>query len=486
MKKGQLLFLFLMLSFFVKAQTDCKISIELENYEEQQVRLAYYLGDQLYIRDSLSADKDGKFVYQSKESLRPGMYAIVLSPDNRGLEFLINAIDQDFTIKGNADDLTKTMSFEGSEDNSVFTNYIQMLGELRPLADSLGKTIRENKEAKLATDKLEEELKGINESVESYKSDIIIKHPKTLTASILRSQQKTDFPKFEGTKQEVGLKQFLYRRDHYFDLISKDTAFFRTKAFDGMIKYYMDKLVVAHPDSIVKGVDEVLGMVEPDADLFRFYFIKFINQYGKMKMIGHDAVYVHLVEEYCQKDKTPFLPEDQLEKAIKTAEKTKIVLIGQIAPNIDMKELDIDRTLKLKDQESEHQRFKVNETIPLHEVDSPYTILFFWKPDCPSCKKAVPKLVEFYEKYKDKGVEVYACPTKTYKDMPKVAKFLKDNKATKWLNAVDPYFQTKFMTKYHVETTPRIYVLDKNKEIIMNRIGAEQLSEVMDGILEAE
>lgn len=482
--KQRLLFLsFLLTSFFATAQSGAKIVIDLDNYEEEQLRFAYYLGDQLYVKDSLTANKKGNFVFESKEALHPGMYALVLSPDNRGMEFLVNGIDQNFTIKGDAADLNNTTSFEGSEDNQLFSDYIKLLGELRPLADSLNKVIKEKKEANVATTDLEEELDGINERVENYKKGVLDNHPKTLTASILRSQKKTDFPKFEGTDQEIGLQQFLYRRDHYFDHIRKDTAFYRTKAFNGMVNYYMEKLVVAHPDSITKGVDEVLGIVETDLDMFRFYFIKFINRYGKMKVVGHDAVYVHLVEEYCEKGRTPFLPEEQLEKAIKTANKTKVTLIGKTAPNIDMQVLDIERTIKLKDQESEHQRFKVNETIPLHDVKSPYTVLFFWKPNCPACKKAVPKLVEFYEKYKDKGVEVYACPTKTYKDMPKVAQFLKDNNATKWINAVDPYYKTKFMTVYHVETTPRIYILDENKEIVMNRIGAEQIGEVMDGLL---
>ncbi|MFT4664727.1 MAG: thiol-disulfide isomerase/thioredoxin [Polaribacter sp.] len=485
MKNKQLLIIlsFLVITFFAAAQSGSKVVIDLDNYEEKQLRFAYYLGDQLYVKDSLVANKKGNFVYESKEALHPGMYALVLSPDNRGMEFLVNAMDQNFKIKGDATDLNKTISFEGSEDNQLFSDYIKLLGDLRPLADSLGKIVKEKKEAKLSSTDLEYELDDINVQVENYKKKVLNKHPKTLTASILRSQEKTEFPKFEGTDKEIGLQQFLYRRDHYFDLIRKDTAFYRTKAFNGMVNYYMDKLVVAHPDSITKGVDEVLGIVATDIGMFRFYFIKFINQFGKMKMVGHDAVYVHMVEEYSEKGRTPFLPEEQLEKAIKTANKTKITLIGKTAPNIDMKRLDIERTLKLKDQESEHQRFKVNETIPLHDVKSPYTVLFFWKPNCPACKKAVPKLVEFYEKYKDKGVEIYACPTKTYKDMPKVAKFLKDNNATEWINAVDPYFKTKFMTVYHVETTPRIYILDENKKIVMNRIGAEQIAEVMDGLL---
>jgi len=485
MKKVQLLLIvsFLLSVFLAEAQSGTKIVIDLENYKEKQLRFAYYLGHQLYVKDSLMADKKGNFVYESDEALHPGMYAIVLSPDNRGMEFLINAKDQNFTIKGDAANLDESLSFKGSVDNQLFADYVKLLGTLRPEADSLAKMVKEKKEVGEETADLEAQVEKINKRVEDYKENILEKHSKTLTASILRSQKKTEFPEFEGTDQEIGLQQYLYRRDHYFDYVRKDTAFYRTKAFNSMVGYYMDKLVVAYPDSIMKGVDEVLEIVESDEDMFRFYFIKFINVYGKMKVIGHDAVYVHMVEEYIKKGRTPFLPEEQRGKAIKTSDKTKITLIGKTAPNIDMKVLDIERTLKLKDEESEHRRFKVNETVPLHDVNSPYTVLFFWKPNCPACKKAVPKLVEFYEKYKDKGVEVYACPTKTYKDLPKVAKFLKDNNATKWINAVDPYFETKFMTVYHVETTPRIYILDENKEIVMNRIGAEQIGEVMDGIL---
>ncbi len=53
-----------------------------------------------------------------------------------------------------------------------------------------------------------------------------------------------------------------------------------------------------------------------------------------------------------------------------------------------------------------------------------------------------------------------------------------------WINAIDPFIKSKYKTLYDIKSTPQIYILDENKEIISKRIGAEQIAEVMDKILE--
>jgi hypothetical protein len=40
------------------------------------------------------------------------------------------------------------------------------------------------------------------------------------------------------------------------------------------------------------------------------------------------------------------------------------------------------------------------------------------------------------------------------------------------------------MKVYNIKSTPQLYILDRNKEILSKRIGAEQLEEVMDRIIE--
>ena len=52
-----------------------------------------------------------------------------------------------------------------------------------------------------------------------------------------------------------------------------------------------------------------------------------------------------------------------------------------------------------------------------------------------------------------------------------------------WINASDVNHISRFKSKYNVETTPSIFILDEERKIIMKRIGAQHLDEVMQEII---
>ena len=64
------------------------------------------------------------------------------------------------------------------------------------------------------------------------------------------------------------------------------------------IKGYLDKLVVQHPDSINKEVDRVLNLLKPAEESFRYYLSHLLNTYARSKVVGFDAVYVHIIENF--------------------------------------------------------------------------------------------------------------------------------------------------------------------------------------------
>ena len=74
-------------------------------------------------------------------------------------------------------------------------------------------------------------------------------------------------------------------------------------------------------------------------------------------------------------------------------------------------------------------------------MKSKFTVLFFWDPDCGHCQKSIPKLVEFYNKFKSKDVEVVAVCTEVEED--KWKKFIKE-KQLKFINLGDPKLQSNF------------------------------------------
>ena len=250
------------------------------------------------------------------------------------------------------------------------------------------------------------------------------------------------------------------------------------------IDYYLNKLTVQTPDSIAKSIDFILEKVKPANATFKYYLVHFLNTYAKSNIVGMDGVYVHIAEKYYATGQAPWTEEEQLKKITDNAKTLKPILIGKKAPDLNMFEIDIEGTIAAENDENEYQRWRSKQKISLHGVDAPYTVLFVWDPDCGHCKKSMPKMLEFYDNYKDKGVEVFAVCTKTYEEMPACAKTMKEKGMVNWINAIDPFIKSKYKQIYDIRSTPQIFILDENKKIISKKIGAEQIAEVMDRILE--
>ena len=115
--------------------------------------------------------------------------------------------------------------------------------------------------------------------------------------------------------------------------------------------------------------------------------------------------------------------------------------------------------------------------VSLYDIDKDFVILYFWEPSCSHCKEATPKLAEYYKKAKNQGIEVFAVCTTDEKEA--WSKFIQDNNLT-WINGWDPDRLTHFDYYYNVQSTPMIYILDKNKKIIAKKLSVEDIEQYID------
>jgi len=113
----------------------------------------------------------------------------------------------------------------------------------------------------------------------------------------------------------------------------------------------------------------------------------------------------------------------------------------------------------------------------LYDIEKDFTILYFWEPNCGHCKEATPKLKTFYDKQRDYTIEIFAVCTTDEKDL--WSKYIEDNKLT-WINGWDPERLTHYDFYYNVQSTPIVYILDRNKKIIAKKLAVEDIEGYID------
>ena len=171
-----------------------------------------------------------------------------------------------------------------------------------------------------------------------------------------------------------------------------------------------------------------------------------------------DAVFVHLADKYYMTNQAFWVDSVQLFKISDRVRSIKPTLIGKQAPPIY------------------HLKNKQGKLIPLYSVDANLLILIFWDPDCGHCKKEMPKLRDVCQKYKDEEVKVYAVCTELEKE--KWIKYIEKDSTT-WIHVADFELRSPFRELYNIDSTPKVFVLDKNKKIIAKHINHEQLDDIL-------
>lgn len=469
MKIWTSLLFILFFAFTTKAQVDYKIKIKVKNYDSDTLIIGNKYGKQQYIKDTLIADKKGSFLFTGKDTLESGVFLMVFQPNKEFIEFLVDDNDKHFGISVDFSDLESSIKFKNSISNKAFQEYTSFLKKLKPKAEKIKKEIHVQDSLKntVKKDELTKQLDKLDIDVKNFQISYIKKYKGSLPALIVRSLQEPDMPTFTGDPKEIRIKQYYFYRAHYFDNIDlADERLLHTNILARKIDFYVDRLIPQHPDTISVELDKILQKMEPNPEMYKFYLIQFLNNYAGSNIVGFDAIYVHLVNNYYAKGKTPWVDKKQMAKILRDASLLDPVLIGKTPPNI---------TLYKEDGTPKE----------IFDVDKPYTLLFFWGPDCGHCKKAAPYLVDFYKAYKDQVAVITIC-NEISKKTPKCWEGIKDHDYGEMINLADPKYTSHFKTLYNVKLTPTIYILNDKKEIIMKRIPAKELKDVMKQLIEME
>jgi len=452
----------------MQAQNGHDIKIKVDNYNNDTLLLAYFYGDKELILDTVYAKQPGVFEHKGDTTLHPGVYLGMVFPSKEYFQFLVNGKDQDFTLETAYDNISKVKA-SGSLDNEIFYKYLNYIAGKNKEAQELDQKKKKLMDANASLDSLNNAIEKLNEEVNNYQLEIIKKYPDLLTTMMIKAYRDIEIPEFEGTEKEKQLKRYYYYKKHYFDNIDfHHPAILYTPFIHQKIETYLDKLVVPVPDSINVAIDSLLAKMPLQSEVWRYYVSYLLNKYARSNIIGMDAVYVHMAKEYYGNGLTPWVDEKTLIRILDNALRMESVLIGKKAPDIELYKQD-------------------GTPVKIGDIDAKYLVLVFWKPDCGHCRHAMPHIVDFAKKYKDKGVKVVAICTKMKDKIKKCWEGVKDlNMQYLDYNLGDEHNKSNFHAEYNIRVTPTIFVLDKDKKILIKQIPAEKLGEILDKIIEED
>ena len=151
-----------------------KITLNINSAQNQKVKLAYYYLDNIYIKDSLQLDNNGKGIVKADTLLTQGLYKIYLDEKNH-FDFLLGA-DQDFSILKDSF-ASSEIRITGASETEEFAKYTVFLKDMQKKGADLSKKL----ESATAEEKanLQAELAKLTPEVQDYWFKIKGKYPNT-------------------------------------------------------------------------------------------------------------------------------------------------------------------------------------------------------------------------------------------------------------------------------------------------------------------
>lgn len=441
------------------------------------VYIANYYGSKQYYYDTILIAKGG-LVRMSGDSIKGGIYSLITQDRSSYFEFVVN--EPRIEMETKAGDFVQSMKVKTSDENIKFYEYLNFVNAKSAKLQTL-KAKFDALEEGAEKEQIQEELSSIDKEVIAYKKQFIQDNPNLFISKVFAASAEPEIPEYTEIEDEDerNRKRYLEFKNQYLDGIDLSNEWLlRTPVYHNKLNYYITKLTPQVPDSVIKEADKLVALAKGQKECHKYIVHTITSKFEDSKIMGMDAVLVHMGQRYYCPDKAWWLKKEKLEEFCERVDAMAPLMIGKTATNLILQ--DTSGAWK-----------------SLYDVKTKYTLLYFWDSGCGHCKKMMPQLKEFYANYKEKGVEVFAVGTEFENEDWK--KYIKKNDLL-WINVSDTPESNEnahqliregkttlesmnFRDTYDIFSTPKGFLLDENKKIIATKLTPEQMGEFIDNQL---
>ena len=452
------LFIVVLICFGSSLFSQSSIKLTVTDISDSVAYLGYHFADKRFVLDTVAVNETVvEFTHQNQ--FRPGLYFLYTPAVY--FEFIVN--EDEIELSSTGPDYMENLKVIQSKENKIFHEMQVFVTGKRKEYNLISSGMKEN------TDTVEvlqarKKLNLIDSTVSNYQRTIAANYPGTFVSKMMWAMQKPVMPdSLKGNAEGMDLVRYNYYKDHYFDGVDiADPGLLRTPLLHAKIMEYLDKAILQNPDTVIKEVDLLISISKSNEETYRYLLVTLSNKYETSPVMGHDEVFVHIIEKYYLTGEATWVNDDLIGKLSERIATMKPNFLGNQAP-----QLVLTDTMSSK--------------VSLYDLTSDYVVLYFYDPDCGHCKEKTPVLFESYSRLQSKSVEILAVNITTNKD--RWLEYIRDN-GFDWVNLMDENGSSNFRYYYDVRSTPTVFILDKEKKIIAKKLDAAQVEEFINRSIE--
>ena len=412
------------------------------NLPQQKVYLNAYTGLYMEVLDSVMMSNDKRVDFNTQ--LTKGMYQIE-TEYGFSFDFLYENEDVKFVLK----DINKLeeIEFINSQLNTDWYRYLYCKEKIMNSLDLLKPVLRSyDKKSEFYLD-AKNEYQKLQDSLWRF-TDVLLKN-NNYASTLIRVDRFAPLNlDYDFKEQRNDMIANFFNEVDFNDLSLIPTNVMTTKIIDFLS---IQQLPGQNHDqqimSIILGIDNVLCRSTVNFEMYEFvfqYLIEGFNELGYEDVVDYMTRIPYSENLECD--------EDQYNELLYIVEFNSRVKIGSQAKNISGQTI-------------------FDEEFDMYDIDSEYTIVYFWSYTCDHCRENIKQLKTFLEDNPD--FSMVAVSVKG--DLKKIKSYVKKYKVNSYFYYDGMEWNSPHVSNYAVTATPTFYVLDKNKNIIYKPFDFEEL-----------
>lgn len=423
----------------ITCQAQVRVELKVHQSIGSVATVSRYEGKNQIEVDSCRPTPDGLYAFNIPAATPKGIYRVSVGK-GASFDFIVSA-DTIVRFETYSFALEDSLKVKQSADNEIFINFRKLRQKAEQkiwLIESLRKYYAE---PTMFSQMLETEYQRTAFDLYMQGSALASKTSNSLVSSAIRLELT---PQVVTQGDECSVKKELSNSWWQgIDLTNPDIRFL-PKLTPRLWDYLENLLCEGHytkeeQDSVLSEYIKKLFSLPMHADVKSYLLNSLCNGFAESDYY----IVISTLKQLTENSICPVFNDPEL--------KAKLILEAELMPG----KKAFDFSFKPVGQK---KSFKLSKSV------SKYTLVVFWSVWCPHCIESIPLIYKNFKQYEGKGFDVVAICIDDEDNA--FLDFIKQNEL-KWKNIRIPYdSNSKVILKYNVDETPKMFLIDRNLNIV--------------------